>query len=138
MTVKEITDFLSAHEIKPSYQRIKVYEELFGRDDHPTVDAMYQELIKTIPTLSKTTIYNSLKTYVDKGIVNIVATHDSEMHYDPVLKEHNHFRCRQCHTIYNCEIDPEVTFGASLTGFQIDEVHVLLKGICRNCLDKKL
>ena len=64
MTVENITEFLNAHDIKPSYQRIKVYEHLVHSDNHPSAEFIYRKLIKTIPTLSKTTIYNSLKTFV--------------------------------------------------------------------------
>ncbi len=49
--------------IKPSYQRIKIYEYIFNNNIHPTVDNIYKKLLKEIPTLSKTTVYNTLKLF---------------------------------------------------------------------------
>lgn len=133
MTVNEITELLNAHDIKPSYQRIKVYEELVRSEYHPTVDMIYQELIKNIPTLSKTTIYNAIKTFVEKGLIKIVAIDNNEMRYDAVLAEHGHFKCRQCHKIYNFEIDVNTNYGTELEGYRVDERQILLKGICKHC-----
>ncbi len=133
MTVVNITEFLNAHDIKPSYQRIKVYEHLVHSENHPSAELIYRELIKTIPTLSKTTIYNSLKTFVEKGIVKVVTVDGNEMHYDPVLEEHGHFRCKKCGKLYNFHIDSNQSFSELVSGFEVEERNIYLKGICNQC-----
>ncbi|MCB0402432.1 MAG: transcriptional repressor, partial [Flavobacteriales bacterium] len=59
---------LSSNNIKPSVQRIKIFEYLHENRQHPTVDTIYKDLVGHIPTLSKTTVYNTLKLFVDNGI----------------------------------------------------------------------
>lgn len=133
MNVNQITDLLNAHDIKPSYQRIKVYEVLVRKDQHPTAEMIYQQLIDTIPTLSKTTIYNTLKKFVEKGIVKVVAVDNNEMLYDPILEEHGHFRCRECGTMYNFDIHTDVGNSDELEGFTVEQRHVLVNGVCKKC-----
>lgn len=133
MTVESITDLLNAHDIKPSYQRIKVYEHLIHCENHPTAEMIYRELVKIIPTLSKTTIYNSLKTFVEKELIKVVTIDGNEMHYDPILQEHGHFHCSECGRIFNFPIDESISFAKGLGLFEITERNIYLKGICKHC-----
>ena len=59
-SIKDISDTLLEKNIRPSHQRIKVMEFLLKNKIHPTVDYIYNELHEEIPTLSKTTVYNTL------------------------------------------------------------------------------
>ncbi len=75
-------DYLREHDIKPSTIRIKVLEFLLNNKIHPTVDDIYKSLLEDIPTLSKTSVYNTLDLFSEKGIVNIVALYEKELRYD--------------------------------------------------------
>lgn len=57
-----VVERLQGHNIKPSVQRIAIMKYLMEHRTHPTVDEIYTALSPTIPTLSKTTVYNTLKT----------------------------------------------------------------------------
>ena len=57
---------LSAHNIKPSLQRLAIYSYLLEKKNHPTVDMIYSDLHPSMPTLSKTTVYNTLKLFIEK------------------------------------------------------------------------
>ena len=39
---------------------------------HPTVDEIYQALVDHIPTLSKTTVYNTLRLLMEHGVVRML------------------------------------------------------------------
>lgn len=137
MTVTEITEFLNAHDIKPSYQRIKVYECLIKQGNHMTVESIYRELIATIPTLSKTTIYNTLKIFEDHHILNVINLNGNEMRYDLILDEHGHFQCKVCQEIFDFPLQEPRTQIEQINGFKIEERNVFLKGICKDCLEKR-
>ena len=64
--IENIGEYLKAHEIKPSYQRIKIFQYLVENKNHPTVDMIYKALCTEIPTLSKTTVYNTLNLFIEK------------------------------------------------------------------------
>ena len=58
---------LQNHNIKPSVQRIAIMNYLIEHRTHPTVDEIYTALSPSIPTLSKTTVYNTLKLLSEQG-----------------------------------------------------------------------
>ncbi len=91
--IGKVDEYLSSNGIKPSYQRIKVFDYLITNKNHPTVDKIYKELVGEIPTLSKTTIYNTLKLFHEKGIILIINIEDNETRFDADISNHIHFRC---------------------------------------------
>ena len=72
MYIENIGEYLKKNGIKPSIQRIKIFEYLLGHHTHPTVDDIFQSLSSEIPTLSKTTVYNTLNIFVENHIVHEV------------------------------------------------------------------
>ncbi|MGL5124854.1 MAG: Fur family transcriptional regulator [Fusobacteriaceae bacterium] len=128
-----IPEHLKSKGIKPSYQRIKIYEFLLNNKIHPTVDTIYKALSLEIPTLSKTTVYNTLDLFLENNLINIVVIDENQTRYDVNTHLHGHFQCKDCKEIYDLEL-PEETFNIiSLKGFQIEESHLYFKGICKNC-----
>lgn len=124
--------------ISPSYHRLKIYEYLWENRTHPTADDIYNEIIKQIPTLSKTTIYNTLKTLGEKGLVSSITIEDNEVRYDAEISFHGHFKCTACGMLY--DIDPEHivnekknSIGKKIQGHLITEKQVYYKGICKKC-----
>ena len=63
--VENIGHYLKSKSIRPSLQRIRILEYLIKNRNHPTVEMIYNELLCEMPTLSKTTIYNTLKLFVE-------------------------------------------------------------------------
>lgn len=54
------------HNIKPSMQRIAIMQYLMEHPIHPSADDIYTALSPSMPTLSKTTVYNTLKLFSSK------------------------------------------------------------------------
>lgn len=124
---------LQEYDIKPSYQRIKILEFLNNNRIHPNVDQIYVALSPDTQTLSKTTVYNTLKLFVQKGLVQELTIDDNEVRYDIDTQEHGHFKCKECQNIY----DFDIAFYANIRGldeFEIDNVNIHAKGICKHCL----
>lgn len=122
--------------IKPTYQRIVILDYLENHQIHPTVDDIYRFLSPKMSTLSRTTVYNTVKIFVQRGIVSEVNVDNIELHYDITTKTHGHFRCDKCGKIYNFSIDDYIE-SSDLNGFKIDSTNVMLNGICKECLDKE-
>ena len=53
MQEKEVYEYLTAHGVKASVQRVAVMQYLLQQMGHPTVDEIYQALVDHIPTLSQ-------------------------------------------------------------------------------------
>ena len=105
---------------------------------HPTAEEVYQGLVNEIPTLSRTTIYNTLNFFAEKGLVKVLNLGHNETRYDLNTDQHVHFKCIKCGRIYDLYLDcnlPEN--GDVIDGHIIMEREVLLRGICRICKGKK-
>lgn len=133
--INEIKEYLVKQGVKPSYSRLKVMEYLMKYRNHPTADEIYCELIKEIPTLSKTTVYNTLNLFVEGKLVVPVSIEGNEIRYDATVEEHGHFKCESCGDVTDFPIKQEA-FPNALEGYTISNKHVYYKGICPKCLNK--
>lgn len=134
---QNIGNQLSNSGIKPSFQRIKIYEYLIKNMNHPTVEMIYKDLNPYIPTLSKTTVYNTLKLFVDKGITKLVTIEENESRYDVDTSTHGHFKCKECGKIYNFSFDESNLNINQIENFELEQTNLFIKGICKNCINKK-
>lgn len=132
--LEELTKTLKEKGLSLSHQRLKVLEYLSSHNNHPTVEEIYQSLQKEIPTLSKATVYNTLKTLVEIGVVKELQIENNEARYDIITDFHGHFKCQQCGKIYNFDIDINDTAFSGLNHFMIKQQDVYFKGICPDCL----
>ncbi|NLL67856.1 MAG: transcriptional repressor [Clostridiaceae bacterium] len=125
---------LKKKNINLSYQRLKVLEYLTQNQCHPTVEQIYTDLEKEISTLSKTTVYNTLKKMVSEGLVRIITIEDNETRYDINTHDHGHFKCEICKNIFDFDINMDLVLTKGLERFKILDRNVYFKGICPGCL----
>ncbi|MGL5087978.1 MAG: Fur family transcriptional regulator [Cetobacterium sp.] len=124
------------HDIKPSYQRMKIFQYLLENKIHPTVDEIYKALCPEIPTLSKTTVYNTLNLFIEKGITRVITIEENETRYDVDMDIHGHFKCIECKKVYDIPVEIDQLVVNNMNGFKVDEYHVYFKGICFSCQNK--
>lgn len=132
--MEDLEKELKNRNINLSYQRLKILEYLNENQTHPTVDQIFTELQKDISTLSKTTVYNTLKLLVQSGLVKVITIEDNETRYDINTEGHGHFKCEFCRTIYDFSIDFDSLMSRELKDFKINEKSVYFKGVCPRCL----
>lgn len=133
MKISDVSEYLSDHNIKPSYQRIRILEYLLKYKNHPTVDTIYSALVKEIHILSKTTVYNTLKLFAEKGIVLIINIEDNETRFDASTSLHGHFKCTRCVKVFDFDVNLTDLNFEKIEDFEINETHVYLKGVCKKC-----
>lgn len=126
-------EILENNNIKPSLHRLRILQYLLENRTHPTVDMIYQDIIGEIPTLSKTTIYNTLKTFLDKHVVLAITIEDNEVRFDAYVHDHGHFKCVECGNLYDVDINVKGLNFSEIEGHSISEKHYYFKGTCKNC-----
>jgi Fur family peroxide stress response transcriptional regulator len=131
---EELKEELKLKHINLSFQRLKVLEYLAQNHNHPTVDRIYTDLQRDISTLSRTTVYNTLRILLEAGLVRTITIEDNEVRYDIEVKDHGHFKCESCGTIYNFSVDMDSLTSKDLSRFMINDRSVYFKGICPSCL----
>ncbi len=130
-------NYLLQHEVKPSVQRLAIITYLHEHRTHPTVDDIYAGLIEQMPTLSKTTVYNTLNLFYQQGAVLALTIDDKNVRYDIDTSDHAHFKCLQCGQVFDVPaIVNSITTMASEHGFIITEKHLYLKGYCSTCSEQ--
>jgi len=119
--------------IRPSVQRLAIMEYLMTHNTHPTVDAIYNELLPSIPTLSRTTVYNTVEALVAHGAARSLTIDSRNAHYDALLEPHSHFMCRQCGRIIDMPLHFDVMEDSPEPGSTVDSVNIYYNGLCGCC-----
>jgi Fe2+ or Zn2+ uptake regulation protein len=98
------------------------------------VDTIFQALCGEIPTLSKTTVYNTLSLFAEKSIATSLTIVNNELRYDLLKEPHAHFQCAECKRLFDVPMENNIFFTNSIEDHRVEEIQVTLKGICKNCL----
>lgn len=85
--------------LKVTPQRVAVLEALKRLRDHPTADKIKEYVVKNHPNIAVGTIYKTLETFVEKGLVKKVKTEKDVMRYDAILDNHHHLYCEDTERI---------------------------------------
>lgn len=133
MKTKEISEILLGMDIKPSYPRIQIYKYLEENRTHPTVEEIHNYLLGKIPTLSKTTVYNTLDLFDEKELIKTLNLGDNESRYEKITEKHSHFRCDKCDKIMDVPYKDIDFLPEGYEDLIITEKHILLRGICGEC-----
>lgn len=127
---------LIAYNIKPSVQRIAIMEYILTHRTHPSADEVYSNLSSSMPTLSRTTVYNTLKLFAENGAALLLTIDEKNICFDGDTSPHSHFLCKKCGTIYDLPlISPErKVMETDVDGYLITQLHYYYKGVCKKCL----
>ena len=117
--------------LSPSIQRMAILQYLLEHRTHPTVDEIYSALIAEIPTLSRTTVHNTLRMFSELGLALSLTIEEKQMRYDGDVHPHAHFRCQKCGKIMDVEMSALPVFED--VSIQITDMQVLIKGVCNEC-----
>jgi Fe2+ or Zn2+ uptake regulation protein len=134
--MERLKNLLEDKGLKPTYQRLKVLEYLDRHiDTHPTAEIIYEALSRNMPTISVTTVYNTLNAFLQTGLVSAETITGTEVRYDLVTHPHHHFLCRICGTIIDVDVTCPIVEAKTkvINGHTIEEIHGYFKGVCENC-----
>ena len=129
--------------IRPSVQRVAIYAYLCEHHTHPTVEAVYEDLSPKYPTLSRTTIYNTLKLFEEKRLVQSIQIEDDKLRYDCDTSDHVHFKCSRCGKVYDMFnggkiLLPKISDSNFLPhGFTPHKMQTNIWGVCPECSTRK-
>ena len=128
------TQHLVKNVIRPSVQRVAIMDYLLTHRTHPTVDTIYHDLLPQIPTLSRTTVYNTLQLLESHKAVLALTIDPHTVHYDGDVTPHAHFQCRQCGCIIDIPIEEVINRPAVLSRkFKVEDVQLNFIGVCDKC-----
>ena len=126
--------------LRLTHQRLEIYRELTAACDHPSAETLHQRLRKRIPTLSLDTVYRTLATLAEQGLINRVETLESQARFEATSRRHHHLICRRCGKIEDFQW-PDIDSATLPQGLEnwgrIDLKNVVIHGICKKCLTEQ-
>lgn len=81
---------LRSHDINPTHQRIEIAHALFSRQEHLSADQVMAIVNTRHSETSKATVYNTLRLFLEKGLVREVIVDPSKVFFDPNTHPHHH------------------------------------------------
>ena len=88
---EEVSELLRAHGITPTHQRMEIAQVLFEKRWHPSADQILAAVNVRYAETSKATVYNTLKLFLEKGLVRELIIDPNKVFYDSNTCEHHHF-----------------------------------------------
>ena len=116
-------------------QRIAVYEQLLKSEEHPTPEAIFKAVRRSMPSLSLATIYKSLDALEKLGLIQAVQIDSDSRRYDANMNQHHHLVCTKCGAVadfYDERLD-RVKPSRPTKGFITHTISVKVMGLCSAC-----
>ena len=88
---EDAVKLLRRHGIGPTRQRIDIAQVLFSEHQHLSADQIQARIDAHHAYASKATVYNTLKLFVEKGLLREVLVDSSKVFYDSNIGAHHHF-----------------------------------------------
>jgi len=130
----KLEEILAQNGLKVTPQRIAVLDALIKIHEHPSADLIIDYIKKNHPNIAIGTVYKTLETFVEKGIVKKVKTEQDVMRYDTIMEKHHHLYCAESNRIedyYDQELNTllEKYFSKKeIKNFKIEEIKLQITG----------
>jgi len=139
MLKERVSEFIDRSKdlgLKVTPQRIAIYRELAGTDQHPSTETIYKKIKDYYPNISLTTVYRTLETFEKLGLISVVNVLYNAARYDANLTPHNHIVCTECKKVEDVYDESLTTLDISdktLGDYHIKGYSILLNGVCKDC-----
>jgi len=134
--LKQLQIKLKEKGIKPTYIRLKILHYLQNNQKHPDAEQIFRAIKIEVPTVSLTTIYNTLDLFQEKKLIKPLLITGSKVRYDMNETPHSHFYCQECGMIIDLDVEYGYLNRENLKGHKVIETHGYFIGLCKNCLKK--
>ena len=122
--------------LRITHQRSQIFYELAKYPGHPTAENVFTRIRKRLKTISLDTVYRTITTFEEYGLIKKIQLIDHATRYDINLKVHHHLVCSSCKKVvdfYWPDFDrmdlPEDIHNWGI----VERKHVVINGICSEC-----
>lgn len=122
--------------VKLTHQRLEIFREIASSLEHPDAETVFRAVQKRLPTVSLDTVYRTLWTLNDLGLVTTLGPRHGRVRFDANLQQHHHYVCVRCGLTsdFACDELDAVSVPDSAKGFgSIVSAHVEVRGVCKMC-----
>jgi Fur family peroxide stress response transcriptional regulator len=121
-------------QMKQTPQRLAILEYIQGNKTHPSAADVYNAVSDKFPTMSFATVYNTMETLKNMGMVRELSIDPDKKRFDPDASFHHHLICVRCkkitdiHSRFNLALAEE-----ERDDFDIIGNHIEFYGLCPMC-----
>jgi Fur family transcriptional regulator, peroxide stress response regulator len=133
MPTMNAAELLRSKGIRPSQQRIRIYESLAASKAHPSAETIFSSLASELPTLSRTTVYSTLDLLARRGLSLRLALTGGELRYDADISPHVHFLCRACRQVFDLPGLGATKPAQGPAGYIVESWQLHAEGLCPRC-----
>jgi Fe2+ or Zn2+ uptake regulation protein len=127
--------------LRKTSQRALILEIIRRGQGHLDADEVYRRARKKHPRLSLSTVYRTLQTLKELGLIEEVHLDKAHHHYEIKSSyEHNHLVCLGCGKVveFECPMSQKMMADVSRDkGFEVINTEVRMTGYCPDCRQKQ-
>jgi len=122
--------------LKVTHQRTEIYRQLLVMPDHPSAETLYKRLLPALPSISLDTVYRTLTTFEQHGLVARIQTAESQARFEAVCLPHHHLICSRCKQVMDFQWPDIDSFELPPIVAQwgrVDSKTIVMYGSCKIC-----
>ncbi len=137
VTPEDLKATLRARGLRMTPQRQLILEAVASMAGHITADRVHQLVVRQFPDVNITTVYRTLDTLDDLGLVTHTHFDDGVAYYHLASEPaHQHMLCVRCRSETQLDmalLEPLADELRRRYGFQAALGHAAIVGVCRDC-----
>lgn len=122
--------------LKLTPQRYAIYKYLLSTKSHPSAEMIYDNIIMDYPTMSLATVYKTVKTLSQIGLVQELNVGEDNFRFDANVNKHPHIVCLSCGRVDDIE-NVDFSFlnkeAEKLSDYKIKNHQLYFYGFCPEC-----
>ena len=132
--IEQIKEKIRQSGLKVTLQRIAVMEALMMLKNHPTADMVLEYINRRYPAIATGTVYKTLDTFTEKGLIEKIKTDADKMRYDAFTQTHHHIYDPENNEIadyYDSELDKLLSdyfAKKGISNFEIQDIKLQITG----------
>jgi Fur family peroxide stress response transcriptional regulator len=140
--VEQLSQGIRDAGLRLTHQRLEVVRVIAADETHPDVETVYRAVRERVPTISLDTVYRTLATLTERGLIARVLFTPGPARYDANPARHHHFVCTRCGLVRDVQdagsdLDA-IRATAEVTRIgRADAVTVQFRGVCARCQSKE-
>jgi Fur family peroxide stress response transcriptional regulator len=142
-TLEERMDFFKSQlrnsGVKLTHQRMEIFREVAMSEEHPDAEKIYRRVRKRLPSISLDTVYRTLWSLLDLGLITTLGLPRKTVRFDANMKLHHHFVCTKCgmtRDFYSKKLDRLKIPGSEEILETVQRTQVEVSGTCMKCSKK--
>ena len=130
-TLHRAGEWLMAAGLRPTRQRLSLAALLVGdgEDRHVTAETLYAAVLAQGEKVSLATVYNTLRTFCDAGLMNEITVDAARSYFDTRVDDHPHFFWEDSQRLTDAPADQleSLRLPAAPAGSTIARVDVVIR-----------